>query len=188
MDGIFSSAFKAKATIKYDGSTSGFSGNSYLDNLLISASEDSLVLMYRKNAEDEWAVYPYYTKNMVVNKNDKYGIVTIDSLRKGEYTFAMKDYTLSILSKQSSEVAGIKIYPNPSKYFITVDLCTSLFKIPDGASLLITDISGKTVYNEITGRHKDIIIETKDFNNGIYIISVKSKDVILAKTKFIIAH
>lgn len=190
IDGILPNNFKAKAIINYDGRTSSFTGNMWLDDQLITASEDSLVLMYRSNAASEWAVYPYYTKNMISLTTDKRGIITIDTMQLGEYAFAMMDYTLGIHENTpATDVIEMKIYPNPSKENVTIDLYASFIKIPENSMIVITDVSGKIIFKEKIRKHDTLInINTNGFSNGLYVVSVKSKDSIIAKSKFIVAH
>ena len=46
----------------YDGREGGNTG--YMDMDLVSVQEDSLVLLYRKNAKDDWIEYPHYEKKL----------------------------------------------------------------------------------------------------------------------------
>ncbi len=192
VDGILPANFKAKATISYDGriSTTNYSGNFWLDNNLINNYEDSLVLMYRKNAADDWHLYPFYTKNYLGNNNNKYGQIVIDTLQLGEYVFAMKDYTLGISEKpKASETIAMKLFPNPTKDILTIDLSESINLISENSIITIEDISGKNIYKEKINRHSTKInINTSNFSNGIYIATLKSKDAILSKSKFIVSH
>ncbi|PCH91591.1 MAG: hypothetical protein COB85_08900, partial [Bacteroidetes bacterium] len=66
------------------------------------AIEDSLVLMYRKNAGEEWTLYPYFTINPIA-LNDKFGLMMVDSLQLGEYVFAIKNTSF----KASSTISAI---------------------------------------------------------------------------------
>ncbi len=189
VDGILPANFKAKATVNYDGRTTTFSGNYWLDNDLINTLEDSLVLMYRKNAADDWNIFPYYTKNIVGNNNDKRGTITIDSLRLGEYTFAMKDYTMNIQNKPSVQINKIKVFPNPAKDMVTVDLAASMLKLSNNTVLTITDTSGKIVYKEkLNPQQSAVNIKTSAYSSGVYFISVKANDAITVESKFIIAR
>jgi hypothetical protein len=89
VDGISSPGLKMSAKIFYDGRESG---NYYYDHGLFNqqnAHEDSIVLMYRENAGANWTEHPEYSINHIV-ANDKWGMVTIDSLYLGEYVFAIK--------------------------------------------------------------------------------------------------
>lgn len=190
VDGILPANFKAKATINYDGRTLTFAGNYWLDNALINTVEDSLVLMYRKNSSDDWSLYPYFTKNMINNVNDKRGVITIDTLKLGEYTLAMKDYTMGNQNKVPvDKFSDITVYPNPTKDLLTIDFIASTIKIPDQAILTITDTSGKINYTEKLNPLQSIVnIKTSTYSSGVYFITIKVNDAILAKSKFIIAH
>ncbi|MGQ0829716.1 MAG: M1 family aminopeptidase [Bacteroidota bacterium] len=189
VDGILPGNFKAKATLNYQGGTSSFTGNFWLDNNLINTYEDSLVLMYRKNAGSEWYHYPYYTKNYLGNNNNKAGFITIDSLQLGEYAFAMKDYILGIQKHHTSAASEIRIFPNPTNDMLLVDLYASILKIPNNAFIFVTDTSGKIVYKEKINPQQDILhLNTSTYSNGVYFISIKVKDALIAKNKFIVAH
>ena len=190
VDGILPSTFKAKATINYDGRTSSFSGNMWLDNNLVTTFEDSLVLMYRTNAADDWKVYQYYSKNMSLNNNDKRGIITIDTLRLGEYVFAMKDPSVGIQNRlSSSELPTIQVFPNPTKDLLSIDFFASAIKISNNFVLIITDSSGKIVSKQkLDPEQNTVLIKTTGFSNGLYFISLNQKDALVAKSKFIVTH
>lgn len=189
IDGILPSNFRGKASFTYDGRNASLSGFQWLDNELITTTEDSLVLMYRKNAADDWNLYPYYTKNIANNATDKHGVITIDTLKLGEYTLAMKDYTMSIFNKDVTTKNGIKVFPNPTKDLITIDFDNTTFKSIQKATLIITDASGKVVYNSIISpQQNSISIKTDAFNSGMYCISITANELLIAKSKFIVAH
>lgn len=188
IDGILPANFKAKATITYDGRSSAFSGYQWLDNNLITASEDSLVLMYRKNAGDEWHEYPYYSK-LTGTTSDKRGTINIDTVKLGEYTLAMHDHLMNIQNKESKKIAKIKLYPNPTKDLLTIDLPASGLKLQSSATLRITDATGKTVHEEkLTPQQSTINIKTAEFSNGVYFVSISTNKTVLAKSKFIVTR
>jgi hypothetical protein len=158
--------------------------------LLNITTEDSLFLMYRRNAADDWHVYPYYTKNIVGSTTDKRGTMTIDSLQLGEYTFAMKDYlSTGIQNNMTSVVNGITVYPNPAKNSLTVDLSNIKKEIERSASIVITDVSGKVIITEkLTDQQELARINTGNLNNGIYFITVKNSIKNIARSKFVVSH
>ena len=89
VDGIKPSGLKLGGKVFYDGRQSG---SYYYDHGLfnnVNSHEDSLALLYRRNAGDVWSEHPYYNVNPIV-ANDEWGMVTIDSLYLGEYVFALK--------------------------------------------------------------------------------------------------
>ncbi len=189
VDGIMPASFKAKATIFYDGRTSSFSGNLWLDNDLITASEDSLVLMYRRNAASDWNIFPYYTKNNQGNSTDKHGAVIIDSLKAGEYVFAMKDPSMGIQNKmEASVLPEIKVFPNPSNGMITIDLAASSLKISANSVLTVINAAGKNIYTEKLNQQNTVNINTAGYSSGVYFITIKVKDAAVAKSKFMVTH
>ncbi len=191
VDGILPSSFKSKATLNYEGRTSAFSGNYWLDNLLIGNQlEDSLVLMYRKNTAAEWGVYPYYTKNIQNLNNDKHGIITIDSLQLGEYAFAMNDYSLGIANNShASELSALHLFPNPANDLLTVNMVSSAPDAKSNSTLTITDITGKIIFKEkVTPPQNTITINTSEFSNGLYFVILKNNTGVIAKNKFIVSH
>lgn len=189
VDGILPSTFSAKATLLYDGRTTAFSGNFWLDNNLITTFEDSLVLLYRPNASVNWNVYPYQTKNMQANNNDKRGIITVDSLQLGEYVFAMMDYASGIQDFNFSQVDNsLKVFPNPAKDKITIDVLSSGIKITENSMLIVTDVSGKIIHKEKINQQNNNTLNISSFSNGMYFVSIKTKDGVVAKNRFIVAH
>ena len=119
VSGLFPALFDASATVTYDGRNSLSGGGGYLDDDLIKNTnqEDSIVLMYRKNAGDEWVLFPWYTKTNP-NPADKYGLMKIDSLLPGEYTIAFAFAPTAVKENESS--SAVLIYPNPGSGKFTV--------------------------------------------------------------------
>lgn len=189
VDGILPAVFKAKAVLNYDGRTSSFSGNMWLDNQLITTFEDSLVLMYRRNAADDWKVYPYYTKSFSGNNNDKRGTITIDTLELGEYVFAMQDAALGITEAAMKGDAQLTIYPNPVKNELKVDISKLKVAPTEKLIITITDLTGKIIRTERwTAQQSLNSINTSAFSNGIYVLSVGTESKPLAQSKFIVSH
>jgi aminopeptidase N len=84
IDGLLSSGFHSKLRLNYDGNKST-SGIGYMDTCLILANADSLILLYRKNAADDWEEVKHYTKTKFTTKT---GMFNVDTLKLGEYVFA----------------------------------------------------------------------------------------------------
>jgi len=189
VDGILPATFYAKATVNYDGRTTAFSNYYWLDNLLNITSEDSLVLLYRRNAADDWHEYPYYTKNVVGSVTDRRGTVTIDSLQLGEYTFGMHDYLATGITDHAVNTAnGINIFPNPSKTYLTVDLSNVKKEILN-SSVVVTDVAGRIVHSEkLSDQQESLKLNTAELRNGIYFITIKSTAKNIARSRFIVSH
>jgi aminopeptidase N len=170
IDGIFSAGFKGIATINYDGRSTTPSTNQFLDNLLFSSvlNEDSLVLLYRKSAAEQWALYPYFTKVMN-NVNDKYGTIKIDSIQKGEYALAMKSGITGIEKKISAN--KLKLIPNPAKDKVVVDL-TNFPKSENIIECCIINNEGKWIRNyKIAAHATNFEIDLNGLSNGLYYLT-----------------
>lgn len=115
LDGIWNSGFNTSATFRYSGQTVG--GNGWLDHLLITGAEDSVILLYRPDRSMAWTEYPTYTKAMG-SLTDKTGTMTATDIQKGEYTFGLKGQHLGIDEKTGS--VNVLIYPNPTDGIVTV--------------------------------------------------------------------
>jgi hypothetical protein len=170
IDGIFSAGFKGVATINYDGRSATASTNQFLDNLLFSSvlNEDSLVLLYRKSAAEQWGLYPYFTKVMN-NVNDKYGTIKIDSIQKGEYALAMKSGITGIEKKIS--VNKLKLIPNPAKDKLVVDLTN----FPTSENIIeccMINTEGKWLRNyKIAANTANFEIDLNGLSNGLYYLT-----------------
>lgn len=182
VEGIFPPIFQATAKIYYNGKNS--TGGGYLDNNLITTTEDSLILVYRPNATNDWKEFPYYTKNYSGTHTDKYGYITIDSLLAGEYSLAIGTSLLGIKEANAYQKSSIKIYPNPASDKFTVDL-TSIGSITN-EMLIITDESGKEMMRK--GLNANIItINTPHWPSGNYYLYVKNYQKTLIFDKILIS-
>ncbi|MFM1746072.1 MAG: hypothetical protein RLZZ630_2009, partial [Bacteroidota bacterium] len=111
-DGLWASGFRTKANFIYNGSNSLNSG--FIDQNLITGTEDSLVLLYRPSVAEDWQIVTACTLN-AANKFDKMGSFTVDTLLKGEYALGYRDFSTG-LSPESFPLPNdpLKIWPNPT--------------------------------------------------------------------------
>ncbi len=184
VDGLFPSTFQASAKIYYNGKASTNGG--YLDMDLISTTEDSLMLVYRKNAADDWKEFPYYIKNYSGSHSDKYGYITIDSLMKGEYAFAIGTSLLGIKENNNTVSPKIDVYPNPASTNFTIDL--SSFNQIKNYTLLITDSSGKMMLKEALNNNNLVNINSEHWARGNYFIQIKTIHKTIASTKILLTN
>ncbi len=129
VEGIFPQGFKAKGKFTYSRAIS-------LDLTLITNSKDSLVILYRPGAGHPWQgtkftrVGPWSSGTMVV-----------DSLQKGEYVLAIWDRLyLGKKDKKTVETSMIKIYPNPARDRVNIEIDAK-----SKVALCIYDSLGKQV-------------------------------------------
>jgi hypothetical protein len=83
-------------------------------------TEDSLFVMYRQNASDEWAPTSA-SISYLGSHTDGYGYFNIDTLQKGEYTFGWKKSSVSIQNNSKTKLE-LSIFPNPTVDWISVKL------------------------------------------------------------------
>ena len=105
----------------------------YLDNNLITNTDDSLVILYRPGAGHEWQSIDF----------EKYGSpytgnIYVDNLRAGDYTLAVWDQLyVKVPESTSGDISPMRIYPNPSDLF-NISLNTH-----EPSYLQVTDSSGR---------------------------------------------
>jgi aminopeptidase N len=171
VDGIFPATFSAQAAIDYDGRsniTSG--GGGFIDNFLLSSAnlEDSIVLLYRSSRKDDWHLEPNITKN-IGNPSDRFGTITINNLRKGEYALGLKGFLVGIPEKTIAEHA-LRVYPNPTSEVFHIRLTD--FPAGDAVfTVIVSDARGRLVYTgQMQGADDTVPSAARD--QGIYFLSV----------------
>ncbi len=183
VDGILSNDFAASATIDYNGSTSTTSG--YLDNTFITNSEDSMVLMYRPDAQSTWQIdtdVTFYRGNLT----DKIGSLTINTLQLGQYALAIYDAnkvdstqstaTCSALSVVdiASPMEVFKAYPNPVN---SEKLTVEIEGKNDYVRCTMVSIIGETVMDRKLTPGQDMFeIYMNGLARGPYVISLIDRD------------
>ncbi|MBC8045270.1 MAG: T9SS type A sorting domain-containing protein [Fimbriimonadaceae bacterium] len=191
--GLLPDDFHAEATIRYNGKLGISDGNQ--DNEFISTIEDSLVLLYRTDQNDEWEVYPYYSLNDLGPNNDKFGQFELDTFLLGEYAIGM--YNAGIADAPADEMFNcideltvenisentFSLFPNPAQEIVTVQF--------NGANIFDTiqliDISGKLISTYLLTGENTFTFSTKDVTTGTYEIKCTSVDNrVIATQKLII--
>lgn len=118
VSGKLSNGFRAKLRLYYNGNIS-YSGYGCMDTCLVSVNADSLTVLYRPNSASDWREMSF-TK---YPSGAKAGMLFVDSLLLGEYTFANKSGTFTGIEKiDLKKMNEVKIYPNPSYNWVTIEL------------------------------------------------------------------
>lgn len=165
VEGILSQGFQAKAKFYFDGFKNLTTTNGYMDTLLTRFNTDSLALFYRKSVMDDWQVVIHATKGIT---GAKAGYVEADTLKLGEYTFGNIADTLTAGLNSKQQSMSVKIYPNPGKQVITVDLP---HKPEKQTYAYVYDISGKLIFKQELTQAKTNMDVTA-LPRGTFIISV----------------
>jgi hypothetical protein len=164
IDGIWNAGFNTNATFRYSGQVTG--SNAYLDHLLITGAEDSIILLYRPNRSVDWFECPNYTKNMG-NTTDKTGTLNVTNLQKGEYAIALKGQDLALNELDKS--ADVLLYPNPATHFVTVETAIHSDR------MVVSDAMGRLVDQHINpGTKTDF--NTSSWKKGTYWITGFNQD------------
>jgi len=174
VEGILPSTFDASMSIDYDGRA----GLGFLDEDLVGVRGDSLILLYRRDAHEDWSEFSYYTKSSRA-PSSKNGTITIDSLILGEYSFANKGSLVSLSSNVKAQ-DDFSIYPNPTETVLWVKNKTNKL----GLTVIVYDGLGRKIYEEgLSANHK---IATSNWKRGSYIIVILDKNQELLREKVIV--
>ena len=186
ISGIFPTGFSAKATLYYDGrKNTTVNGAYYLDTALTIKTRDSLILLYRRNAGQDWREFPVYKRTDLGPSTDMYGYFTLDSLPQGEYVFANGVSHVLGIDEQKSNAAILKVYPNPTASSFTVGFASSTQE----EYIDINDIKGKSIQHiKLSPSQKTINVDTTHWQNGVYFISLHNTKKQLATTKVVVTH
>jgi aminopeptidase N len=160
VDGIWENGFTTNATLRYSGQTSG--ANGYLDHLLITGAEDSIILLYRPDCSVDWTEFPNYTLVMGNNTTDKNGTINVTNLQKGEYAFALKGQNVGL--GELNNMSIVHLFPNPTNGMITLETAEDIDR------LVATDLNGRVIVQR-TVSGKNLTWNTADWAAGTYVIS-----------------
>ncbi len=112
--GITDGSVKMNGRVDYSGNTA-----MNLDYNILRGGEDSVILVYRKDFNDEWRSYLPVTK-IKVTPNDNRGIIRIDDLIPGEYALAY-GYNPPVSTTNLSQLS-LEVFPNPANNVIKIKL------------------------------------------------------------------
>ena len=169
VDGILSNGFASKIRFYYDGNKN-MSGNSYLDTCLTIYNGDSLILLYRKNAADDWREVKNYVKFKISAKT---GFVTADTLKFGEYVFANgHSNVLTTINETQKQGIELNLFPNPVSSILNINI--SNYKLTVNSIIHIYDMQGKLV-KHINNINSENAISISDLAKGQYIVNLMDK-------------
>ena len=182
LDGLMSNGFIGKIRLNYDGNKNP-SGNSYLDTCLTAINGDSIILLYRKNAADDWHELPSYAKFKIGTRS---GFFTTDSFRLGEYVFANGlSHLATLIDETQSAELKMEVYPNPIKDEVTVNLVN--YELTKNSVITICDMHGKKIKTiAVTNDETKINLKELHLSANIYIINLMEKNKNVMSQKIIL--
>jgi len=169
VDGNWNSSFLSKAIITFDARVS----SAGLDADLLQSGEDSLLLLYRATASDNWIVYPHYQKDMQGSNLNKLGLMRLSELLKGQYCFANGSPSISTEEFSNDKKDSLAIYPNPANSFLAIELPHSVK--PTDLDIQLYDQTGRLLSNpnfELSKRNRHLELNIASLAKGSYWIIV----------------
>ncbi len=185
IDGIFPADFVAEGKFYYNRTTSmvdGYLDLSLLPNISpVNPSIDSLLLLYRRNASDDWQITDFIRSGSLTK-----GYLICDTVKRGEYTFAVGTPVTTSVDDLSGRNAkkNMEVYPNPSNGIFNIHINVdeeSILKIYGTEGNLIDSIN-------ITPHPGNIMLELRKYKlpHGTYFLQLLNRySEILAREKII---
>jgi aminopeptidase N len=157
-------------TITYDGSDS-----TTLDNDILYKTEDSLLLVYRKDWTEPWREYTDYNE-LNLNPTDRKGFVRFTKLIPGDYALAHGYHVIS--GTANVDKTRFKVFPNPVNNILSIQ--------GEGLKYLnkleVLDLSGKTILSAPASDKIDLA----NLNPGYYgLIGFNAKGEIILQNSFV---
>lgn len=132
--------------------------------------EDSLVLLYRPNAQANWQVHSDYTISYTGSHSDKAGYITANQFAPGQYTFGYKTNSVGLPQQVFSD-KRYSIYPNPASDSMVIDLTSW-----ESQNLIaeVVAMEGKLIGQyAILGGQKNTL-SVSNYESGPYLVLIKN--------------
>jgi aminopeptidase N len=158
-----------RARVQYDGSS-----DTELDfDLLQGYDENDIRMAYRATPQDQWEVFDDITINTTGSAIDQRGFIFIDTLRVGEYAFAVGNSIVGI-EDEVTEDNELEAYPVPAQNEMTISGHLH------GSGLVyftFIDASGKRALVDHAHLSDSFLFTTdiSDLPNGAYVLEVRSE-------------
>jgi len=114
------------------------------------------------------------------NGNYFWSVQALDNCFEGSEFAAEESFTIGTTGFENPQETKISIYPNPSTGIFKVQLN----KINSLNRLSVTNILGKEIFS-ISGCHKEVMFDLREYGKGIYILRLVSENDIFTSRIFI---
>ncbi len=168
IEGIFPESLDATGKFYYD-------NMGYLDDDLIVSPKDSVVILYRETAGDDWHEIPQIRVGTW-----NFGYIVVDHLTPGEYTLAVWDkYIVGIPTVPGQE--QVSIFPNP-----VTDQINFEFSEKGKYSIVFYDMQGKVLDKfTLNGKQNTWKRRKTDAYSGMVLVRIYRKRNLLTEKKLI---
>ncbi len=132
-----------------------------LDYALTHNTEDSIVMLFRKDSKHDWELFENFKKQRFSPK-DGNGRIKLTGIKSGQYCFANAEVIATKIDEYD-KLYGV--FPNPARDFVNIDLGNE-----DIEELYIYSVFGTEVYKIIKPKQKAVNVNIKSFIPGIYFV------------------
>lgn len=140
-----------------------------MDPDLLGQTADSLVVLYRKDATEDWTYWPQQTKTAFAAAGSYRGWMEIDSLQAGDYSLANVGDNIGV-EELPGKQGSIEVFPNPATGRLKLRFSE---KPSDAIQVKVTDLSGQMLYrhtHKLDG--KELNIDLPGFSSEMVIVQV----------------
>ena len=148
------------------------------DGDIIVTANDSVTLLYRRNASEAWHEIPY---TLYPGSTWRMGRLIVDDFASGEYTLAVWDKEALGAEEYAEPENHMQLFPNPSKGRVRM----SWSEMCDGA-IRIVGMDGKEQKNLPFVQADSLELSTADLAQGCYTVMRLGKDGAVMETKKLI--
>ncbi len=164
IQGVSPSGFITKGKFYYNRQPSIALDNKFLPS---PSSCDSMVLLYRQNAGDDW-----HLVNFTRNGDNYSGYLITQNLQQGEYVLAIsKPFQSGLNEVLPNGRKVIEVFPNPASGNFTIkmnkDLKNAIANLYSPVGLLVRSIN-------INNFEKTYMISTSGLRSGSYLLQIES--------------
>ena len=171
MAGVLNPDTEIRGSLYYSGSDP-----EDLDYDLVNITEDSLVLLYKANPEDDWSEYDDYEVKVLGSSTNGTGLIFIENMQLGDYTLANADIPMVANENILMEKIDWTLSPNPTSD--QVELQGTLFQ--NGSyEVSIYDIRGNIILGknmEVANEQFSITMNLQKLSNGIYVAVIRDEN------------
>ncbi|MEM6963524.1 MAG: M1 family aminopeptidase [Bacteroidota bacterium] len=165
--GVAKDGLVMKGTYAYNSNLPGD-----IDYDLVEITEDSLVLLYRPNQNEDWIEYPDYELKTFGSSVDGFGFVEIEPMVFGEYVLANAVIPTTSSEDILKEKIDWAVFPNP-----TADQIIVGGDLPENGDyeIRLFDLQGKNIIQQdmqVNQGEFNVTINLQDVPNGMYIAKI----------------
>jgi hypothetical protein len=164
---------------------------SCLPNLTLNTPETNTTILYKRInwVETNTNYATLVGQNITMKSGDYISFKPGTHIKAGSLLFGKIEACVvsaaraSIQDKEIDDFVKesvVSIYPNPTKDFVTIASVGSEIK-----SIVVSSLEGKTIFINNAVNNNEINIDMNFYQNGVYIVSVNTKDGVIVKQKLI---